>query len=227
MIETGIKTRFRSMLRETLGHESLFEADFFSVYPYMFDPKQLVFLTGCVAATAQLLGSCVEIGCNRGATTVFLNKWMKGSGIAKRYVAIDTFSGFPEEHAEYEITHRNKESRIKVAFRGNKRSWVERSLRLAGVEDVDLIEADAAKFDYSSLKPIAFCLLDVDLYIPTSVALPKIYENLASGGIIVVDDCSVADPRWDGALQAYSEFTRSTCLPSNIVCDKLGIIEKH
>jgi O-methyltransferase len=174
-----------------------------------------------------LPGSYVEVGCNRGATSVFLNKWMKGSGIAKRYVAIDTFSGFPAEQAEYEIAHRNKEPQIKRGFRENKRSWVERSLRLSGVDNVELIEADAAKFDYSSLKPIAFCLLDVDLYIPTSTALPKIYENLAPGGVIVVDDCSAAEPRWDGALQAYSEFVQSNSLPQNIVCDKLGIIEKN
>ena len=227
MVETGLKMRFRLILRQALGHKSLFEVEFFSVYPYMFDPKQLIFLTGCLAKTAQLTGSYLEVGCNRGATTVFLNKWTKSSGIAKRYVAIDTFSGFPEEQAEYEVTHRNKEPRVKMAFRENNRSWVQRSLRLCGVDDVDLIEADATKFDYSSISPIAFCLLDVDFYIPTSVDLPKIYENLAPGGVIVVDDCSAADPRWDGALQAYSEFTQSAGLPMNVVCDRLGIIEKR
>ncbi len=44
--------------------------------------------------------------------------------------------------------------------------------------------------------------------------------------MIVVDDCSLAEPRWDGALQAYPEFIKSNGLPENIVCDRLGIIEK-
>jgi hypothetical protein len=90
---------------------------------------------------------------------------------------------------------------------------------------VELVQEDAAMFEYASLRQIAFCLLDVDLYIPTSIALPKIFEILSPGAMIVVDDC-IPDDRWDGALQAYTEFVKSRGLPVNIVGKKLGIIEK-
>ena len=100
-----------------------------------------------------------------------------------------------------------------------------RSLQLAGITDVELIEADAATFDYAALKPIALCLLDVDLYLPIAAALPQLYAQLSPGGMIVVDDCA-EDERWDGALQAFDEFTRNNHLPRTIVFNKLGVVEK-
>ena len=76
---------------------------------------------------------------------------------------------------------------------------------MAGAGDVRALIADAAKFDYASLGPIAFCLLDVDLYIPTREALPKIYKQLSPGGVMIIDDCKPGGD-WDGALQAYQEY---------------------
>ncbi len=80
-------------------------------------------------------------------------------------------------------------------------------------------------FDYSTIAPIAFCLVDVDPYVPIAKALPRIYHHLVPGGIIVVDDCA-PDQTWDGALQAYSEFCRSMNLPEDLRHKKLGLIEK-
>ena len=66
---------------------------FFSVYPYMFNPHQLVFLTECIKSVANVAGCFVEVGCAHGATTVFLNKFMNVERIKRDYYAIDTFSG--------------------------------------------------------------------------------------------------------------------------------------
>jgi len=56
-------------------------------------------------------------------------------------------------------------------------------------------------------------------------ALPKIYQQLAPGGIIVVDDCSPGG-NWDGALQAYQEYCASASIPVDIRCGKLGLVRK-
>jgi hypothetical protein len=50
------------------------------------------------------------------------------------------------------------------------------------------IECDPAQFDFASVGPIAFALLDSDLYVPVAAILPKLYENLSPEGIILVDD---------------------------------------
>jgi hypothetical protein len=45
------------------------------------------------------------------------------------------------------------------------------------------------QLSFETLRPIAFCLLDIDLYQPTRDVLPHLYDALAPGGMIVVDDC--------------------------------------
>jgi len=196
---------------------------FFNIYPYMFQPKQLIFLTECVKAVEKVPGCFVEAGCAYGATTIFLNKFMDDEGIDRPYYAIDTFSGFVDDHAEYEIKSRGKPKGLKKYFTENKKAWFDKRTNLHGANRVESFESDVAKFDFSSIGPIAFCLLDVDLYKPIKDVLPRVYENMSPGGIIVVDDCQ-APNLWDGALQAYEEFVQQKALPNEIAVEKLGII---
>ena len=93
------------------------------------------------------------------------------------------------------------------------------------VADVISIEADAARFDFSAAAPISFCLLDVDIYLPIAAALPKIYDALSRGGIIVCDDCC-PNTTYDGALRAYEEFVEGRRLSRDLILGKFGIIRK-
>ena len=165
----------------------------------------------------------MEIGCAFGASTVLLKKYIDHFGCSKKYFAIDTFSGFTDGDIDHEINVRGKSKKISSAFRQNKIGWVEHSLRLAGVQGVELIRADCSQFDYSRIGEIAFCLVDVDLYKPVIKALEAIRPLLAKGAIVVVDDCQ-PHPMWDGALQAYVEFMEKHGLQQEIVCEKYGII---
>jgi O-methyltransferase len=189
----------------------------------MNEPKQLVFLTEYVRAAGSVPGCFVEAGCAYGATTVFLNKFMNGEGIERDYYAIDTFSGFVDEHVEHETRNRSKPVSLKNHFTENTKAWFDRSMILHGVKRVKSVESDVTKFDFSAVAPIAFCLLDVDLYKPINDVLPKIYRAMSPGGIIVVDDCKAAE-LWDGALQAYEDFVRQKGLSNEITAEKLGII---
>jgi O-methyltransferase len=197
----------------------------FSLYPYMFSPAQLMFLADCVTSVSAVPGSFVEVGCAYGATTVFLNKFMNDNPklVRRNYYAIDTFRSFVVEHADYEIQNRGKPSSIKKRFKENKKAWFDKSMAVHGVKRVNSIECDATQFDLSCVAPIAFCLIDVDLYIPIKDLLPKVFSVMSSGGIIIVDDCQ-PDQMWDGALQAYQEFTGERNLPAEIVLEKLGIV---
>jgi len=197
----------------------------FGLYPYMFSPAQLIFLADCVRSVSNVPGSFVEVGCAYGATTVFLNKYMNDNAelVERNYYAIDTFQSFVAEHADYEIQNRGKPLSIKKRFKENKKAWFDKSMAVHEIKRVTSIECDATRFDLSRVSPIAFCLIDVDLYIPIKDLLPKVFSAMSSGGIIVVDDCR-PDQMWDGALQAYQEFTRERNLPVEIVAEKLGII---
>ena len=105
----------------------------------------------------------------------------------------------------------------------NNRNWVRRSLDLSGHPDVDLVEADAATVDYPQFSPIAFALIDVDLYRPVAAALRAIAPCMSPGGCIVVDDCRPYHA-YDGALAAYTEWCRDSHRQPEIVHGKLGVI---
>jgi len=191
----------------------------------MFSPSQLIFLTQCLTETRHVPGCCVEVGCAQGRTTAFLRKFMDENGIEKNYYALDTFSGFVPEHVDYEVARRSKDRDINQVFMTNKQKWFDYSLKISGVRTVESIECDAAKFDFDRLGPIAFALLDVDLYLPMIDILPKLYRNLSAGGIILVDDC-MPHELWDGALAAYEEFALDSGIERDIVLEKIGIIRK-
>ena len=194
-------------------------------YQDCFTPAQLSFLLECVDRTASLPGPILEVGCFTGVTTVWLNKHLAATGIKKAYVAIDTFQGFLASDLRHEVKVRSKDGRpMRNAFRYNHRSWVAKALALNEVDNVTLIRADASHFDYSAYRDISFALIDVDLYLPVRSALQALFPVMAPGGVIVVDDC-LADNMYDGALQAYREFTAAQGLPERIIHGKLGVID--
>ena len=75
-------------------------------------------------------------------------------------------AGFVDEHVEHEIKYRDKPVSLKGQFTENTKACFDRSMTLHGVKRVKSVESDVTKFDFSSIAPIAFCLLDVDLYKP-------------------------------------------------------------
>jgi predicted O-methyltransferase YrrM len=97
------------------------------------------------------------------------------------------------------------------------------TLQLNGFSDVISVATDVKR--YSLPDSISFCLLDVDLYKPTLYALETMWPRLSTGAIVVVDDCKDFE-KWDGAYQAYIEFTSAMKLKPQVVLEKLGIIRK-
>jgi SAM-dependent methyltransferase len=195
-------------------------------YSYNFRPPQLCFLCACLEEVRDLPGNFAEVGCARGHTAVFLNHYMSDRGIEKRYFAIDTFGGFVAEDVRYEVEQRGKAPGMIAGFENNKQEWFDETLRANGIARVTSIRADVNELDLGSLGPLAFCLLDVDLYRPMSKALRELFAALVPGGILIADDCDSANPRWDGAEQAYREFCAREGFPYRVVHGKLGVIRK-
>jgi hypothetical protein len=60
-------------------------------YAYNFTPEQLAFLVQCLNETRDVSRDVFQVGCARGHTTCFLNRYLQSSGIAKNYYCVDTF----------------------------------------------------------------------------------------------------------------------------------------
>lgn len=199
-------------------------------YVYNFDAAQLCFLCDCLERTREVAGAFLEVGVAGGETTLFLNSYLDARGIDKPYLAIDTFAGFTTQDIAVEVNGRGKREtdyRGVDGFQVNRQEWYDATMQMNGVTRVRSIRADVNEFDLRSPGAIAFCLLDVDLYRPTKKALGEVYTALSPGGVIVTDDCSPEDARWDGALQAYREFVSEKGQPQEIVSGKLGVIRKE
>jgi len=229
-----IKKVIKSVAFNTRLHRLLF-----NVYQFGYGPTELIFLTDCVSSVSAIPGTFVEAGCAYGATTVFLNKFMEERNINRDYYAIDTFSGFNKTHLAYEarqgrrlvgqwsnsrgVHHRYN---LRSLFSDNRQSWFDKTMQFHGIAQVRSVKEDVSHFDFSTIAPIAFCLLDVDFYLPIKESLPKIYNAMAPGGVLIVDDCRPND-QWDGALRAYEEFVEEKGMRREIVCEKLGLVRVH
>jgi predicted O-methyltransferase YrrM len=191
-------------------------------YPYNIEPVQLATLVNEIDRLAGVEGSILEIGVSRGMTTRFLAEHLRGRGNGQRIHAIDTFNSFTSDDLDYEVKHRGKRRKD---IRGFEYITFDRWRRNFEGLPVIPVQADAAKFDYASLAPIKLAFLDIDLYLPTRAALPRVYEHLVPGGAILIDDCRAGMP-WDGALQAYTEFCATLGVSPQIVGSKCGALRK-
>lgn len=197
-------------------------------YPYLHTPAELGYLVSCLEATRDVPGSVVEAGCFQGATTLFLSRHMTSAGIEKPYWAIDTFSGFRDEDLDAEVARGQRRAHYRGLFTVNDQRWFDYAMRREGVTRVRSVAADVGTFDYTSLAPIAFCLIDVVFYRPVKLALPGIWEALAPGGMIVVDDFHEDDGgAFSGAGRAYREFVAEHGLELKRVSREYGLLMKE
>ncbi len=195
----------------------------FHRYGYNFSPGQLTFLVQCLDETRNVPGNVLEIGCSTGQTACFLSQHLRSLQTEKNYYCIDTFSGFTRNDVAFETDSRGKRGEDYSGFRLNSLKWFEYTLEVNGCTNVYPIRADVN--DYQFAEPVSFCLLDVDLYRPTLHALKSLWPHLSAGGIVVVDDCT-RNNKFDGAYEAYMEFTADHGIEPNITLGKLGIIRR-
>lgn len=219
LLRLAKQLQFHTPLRNSMLHR----------YDYFFWPEELSYLSRLAEESVTKEGCIIEIGCAQGATTIYLNKHLEWAanyrGLRKslRYICIDTFSGFVADHVAHEQSQRGKSSESFNDYRINSPEWFRQMLHLNGYPQVEVHQADASKFDWSKVGSIGFCLLDVDLYLPTKAILPEVYSRLAPSGVIVVDDCQPSQI-YDGSRQAYMEFMGSLGREPEIHHRKFGVI---
>lgn len=193
-------------------------------YPYMVEPMQLASIINELERLKNAKGNIAEIGVFRGMTTRFICEYIKDQNIPDAtYFAIDTFDSFTDTDVDFEVTQRGKSRSGISSFSINDFDVWKRNF--SGFPFVKALRADCSIVDYEKLAPLKFVFLDVDLYLPTRKTLPKLYDALVGGGVILVDD--VLDKNmWDGAYQAYMEFCADMNMVPEIVGNKCGIIRK-
>jgi O-methyltransferase len=194
-------------------------------YRYNIEPIQLAYLIIEIERLKAVQGNIVEIGVARGLTTRFLAQHIKNQKMdaSTKLYAVDTFDSFTEADLEFEVKNRGKALEELTAFTYNDYEvW---SKNFSEFKFVVPVKSDCSILDYSKYGPIKVAFLDVDLYLPTQKTLPKLYENLVPGGVILVDDV-LHGTMYDGAYQAYTEFCKDIGQAPEIIGNKCGLIRK-
>jgi len=227
-----INSRWETFL-DRLVKSTLFWSPFRSYllykYRYAFTPMQLARLTMLATEAAKVDGDFCEIGCYRGYTTVFLNKHLNEIAPGKRYHAIDTFGGFVAKDVAHEKSARGKSSahdtRALQKFTINSQCWFDRTMSHNGITRVKSHAMPVQDFVAEPGARFCFVMIDVDLYLPTKVAVEKFWPLLSPGGVLVIDDCQEHHV-YDGSRQALEEFSKTTSSAFEVVDFKLGILRK-
>jgi SAM-dependent methyltransferase len=204
-----------------------------TTYPLGIEPHELFTLMAALKRGEELPGDIIEVGCGRGKTTVFLNRFLDSLGSSKRYFVVDTFSGFEQSDVSFERQVRQK--REQPGF--NAQSFGKFSYNSASVwhkvvveqnklSRVRMVVGDIKRVEFDPDQCFSTALIDVDLYLPTLAALRKVYNCLVEGGTIVVDDI-VEDSLYDGAYKAFHEFVTIKDAEFSILPPTGGAIRKR
>lgn len=131
-------------------------------------------------------GDVVELGCYEGGSAVAIQEVLKRYEYPKQLWLYDSFEGLPEKTAE-------DESEAGAQFvAGALRASKSRLERHFHKRDLDLPEIKKAWFwelDPSDLpEQIALAFLDGDYYESILDSLKLVWERMAEGGIVAVDD---------------------------------------
>src|SRR5436190_249281 len=179
-----------------------------------------------------LPGDIIEVGCGRGKTTLLLNRFLDSLKSSKRYLAVDTFSGFEWSDVKFERRVRRKEENpgfYSQSFRrfsyNSPTIWRKVVIEYNKLDRVQMIVGDINRLDFEPQQRFSAALIDVDLYLPTLAAIREVYDRLTPGGTMVVDDV-IKGPLYDGAYQAFHEFVAETHAEFETHPPSCGVIRK-
>jgi O-methyltransferase len=175
-------------------------------------PRSIFVKNLMIARTVKKIpGAIVECGVWRGGMSAALAEAL---GEGRSHYLFDSFEGLPEPKAEdgseaiawkkagIEVNKDNCKAEIEFATK---------AMRMAGVAEPHIIKGwfkdtlPRAKFDGK----IAVLRLDGDWYESTMDCLTNLYDKVADGGVILIDDYYA----WNGCARAVHDFLSLRKLP--------------
>lgn len=154
---------------------------------------------------SKLSGCVVECGVWRGGMIAGMAALL---GQNRRYFLFDSFEGLPPAKVidgEAALSWQN--AKHLPGYYDNctaPEDFAARAMTMAGASSFQLIKGwfNETIPSFNPLEPIAILRLDGDWYDSTMVSLQSLFELVAPGGLIVLDDYHT----WDGCSRALHDF---------------------
>jgi|CXWL01.1.fsa_nt_gi hypothetical protein len=150
-------------------------------------------------------GSIVEMGCGRGGCGAVM---LKASKSPRNVWLFDSFEGLSEPSEKDRVGTKKEAGKVQKGYLAvSKESALEIAGSLApdSVSRLHVVKGwfqDSLPAVKTDIGAIAILRLDADLYEPTLYCLREMYDKVAVGGYIVIDDYK----KWIGARKALFEF---------------------
>ena len=152
-------------------------------------------------------GDIIELGVNRGNTSLLIKKILDVFKIKKNLYLLDHFKGLIHYHSKDTKVSKLFEGTpgIKGQFTGSK-NQIQSFIDFFKFNNIQIIDQDATQLFKGYFKK-KFCLayFDMDIYLPTLKALNAIDNNIVKGGYIVFDQGNKKE--W-GEKKAINDFLK-------------------
>ncbi len=146
-------------------------------------------------------GDVVELGCNKGLTSVALQKIMALLSPNKQLHVYDSFQGMPEWTEEDKGTKAGIErGKLRVGPQDVRNNFLKAELSMPVIHEGWVKDV----LPHELPEQIVFALIDVDLYEPTLACLCAVYDRLAPDAICIIHDYE--NTNITGAKKAVDEF---------------------
>lgn len=158
---------------------------------------------------AGLPGCVVECGVWRGGMSAGLATIL---GPERNYFLFDSFAGLPDaKKIDGEAALRWQSDTKSPGYHDNctaLEEFAHRAMKLASARSYTLVKGwfNETVPSFTPPEPIALLRLDGDWYESTIVCLESLFDRVAPGGIIVLDDYHM----WDGCSRALHDFLSRT-----------------
>lgn len=160
-------------------------------------------------------GDLMECGVWRGGATIFMRSLLEAYDIKNRTVWVaDSFEGLPKPNAAvYPVDMNDKHNTFTFLAVGLEE--VQNNFKAYGLLD-NQVKFIKGFFKDSlprcGVKKIAILRLDADMYEGTIQALEMLYDKVASGGYVIIDDYALT-----GAHRAVNDFRRKNNIKASLV----------
>lgn len=170
-----------------------------------------------IVSKSNLKGSIVECGCYKGGCLAVMAYMLKDS--PRKIYAFDSFEGLPEPT--------KKDGKKAILYAEKKQSGKLKSINkcVASVKDIKKIFKklklnpkntrickgwfqDTIPQNKEDIGEIAILRLDGDWYESERFCLENLYDNIISGGYLILDDYNT----WEGSKKALDEFIENNQL---------------
>ena len=147
-------------------------------------------------------GDIVELGCNIGTLSMYIQKLLAENNSDKVYHVYDSWQGLPSptEQDEHEFDRKFKEGSCSTTIEKFVHTFTSRNLRVPVIHSGWFKDIPSREFP----DKICFAFFDGDFYQSIIDSFEKVYYNMVPGGVIMVDDCG-----WKilpGVIKACEDF---------------------